>query len=66
MRFLGLVPDDALAVSRAPDPGGRHHDAVRSGQVLADKGYLAMSGQILNASLIPAFSQRLDDGASPR
>ena len=35
---------------------------VRFDMLLADKGYLAMSGQILDASVIPAPRQKLDDG----
>ena len=35
---------------------------ARFDTLLRDKGYLAMSGQILDASLIPAPRQHLDDG----
>lgn len=70
MRFLGLGPGDPV-----PDATTiwlfREH-LIKAGAVeklfarfdtlLADKGYLAMSGQILDASVIPAPRQTLDDG----
>ena len=70
MRFLGLglgdpVPDattiwlfrEQLTQAKAIDKLFAHFD-----KVLTEKGYLAMSGQIMDASLVPAPRQRNSDG----
>ena len=70
MRFLGLGPGDAvpdattiwLFREHLTKAGAVEKLFTRFDTVLADKGYLAMSGQILDASLIPAPRQKLDDG----
>lgn len=70
IRFLGLGPGDAvpdaktiwLFRERLTRAGAVETLFARFDTLLRDKGYLAMSGQILDASLIPAPRQHLDDG----
>jgi len=70
MRFLDLGPGDSIPdattiwlfreqLTRA---GAIDKLFARFDRLLHDKGYLAMSGQILDASLIPAPRQHFDDG----
>ena len=70
LRFLGLglgdpVPDAKtiwLFREQFTRAGAIDKLFGRFDTLLHDKGYLAMSGQILDASLVPAPRQRLDDG----
>ena len=70
MRFLGLGPGDPvpdattiwLFREQLTKTGAVEKLFARFDTLLADKGYLAMSGQILDASVIPAPRQKLDDG----
>ena len=70
MRFLGLAPGDPVPDDKTTWLFREH--LTRAGAVgtlfarfdrlLREKGHLAMSGQIVDASLIPAPRQHLDDG----
>ena len=70
MRFLGLGPGDLvpdattiwLFREQLTKAAAVEKLFARFDTLLADKGYLAMSGQILDASVIPAPRQKLDDG----
>lgn len=70
IRFLGLGPGDAVPDAKTiwlfrehlTRAGAVETLFARFDTLLRDKGYLAMSGQILDASLIPALRQHLDDG----
>ena len=70
IRFLGLGPGDAVPDAKTiwlfrehlTRAGAVETLFARFDTLLRDKGYLAMSGQILDASLIPAPRQHLDDG----
>lgn len=70
IRFLGLGPGDAVPDAKTiwlfreqlTKAGAIEKLFARFDKLLRDKGYLAMSGQILDASLIPAPRQHLDDG----
>ena len=70
IRFLGLGPGDAVPDAKTiwlfreqlTRAGAIEKLFARFDTLLRDKGYLAMSGQILDASLIPAPRQHLDDG----
>ena len=70
IRFLGLGPGDAVPDAKTiwlfrehlTRAGAVETLSARFDTLLRDKGYLAMSGQILDASLIPAPRQHLDDG----
>ena len=78
MRFLGLGPSDPVPdATTTPDQvrdgvwlfreqltkaGAVEKLFARFDALLAGKGYLAMSGQILDASVIPAPRQKLDEG----
>ncbi len=69
MRFLGIQPGDAMPdattiwLFREHLTRAKALDKLfnRFNRLLEDKGYLAMGGQILDASLIPAPRQHLDD-----
>ncbi|MCA8906675.1 MAG: IS5 family transposase [Rhodospirillaceae bacterium] len=70
MRFLGLGPGegvpDATTIwlfrEQLTRAGAVDKLFARFDHLLHAKGYLAMSGQILDASLVPAPRQHLDDG----
>ncbi len=70
IRFLGLGPGDAVPDAKTiwlfreqfTRVGAVEKLFARFDRLLRDKGYLAMSGQILDASLILAPRQHLDDG----
>lgn len=70
IRFLGLGPGDAVPDAKTiwlfrehlTRAGAVETLFARFDTLFRDKGYLAMSGQILDASLIPALRQHLDDG----
>ena len=70
IRFLGLGPGDPVPDAKTiwlfrehlTRAGAVEKLFARFDKLLRDKGYLAMSGQILDASLIPAPRQHLDDG----
>lgn len=70
LRFLGLdvndpVPDATtiwLFREQLTKAGAIEKLFARFDKLLKDKGYLAMSGQILDASLVRAPRQHLDDG----
>ena len=70
LRFLGLgindpVPDATtiwLFREHLTKAGAIEKLFDRFDRLLHDKGYLAMSGQILDASLVPAPRQHFDDG----
>lgn len=70
LRFLGLdvndpVPDATtiwLFREQLTRAGAIEKLFTRFDKLLKDKGYLAMSGQILDASLVRAPRQHLDDG----
>lgn len=69
MRFLGQGPSDPvpdattiwLFREQLTKAGAAEKLFARFDTLLADKGYLAMSGQILDASVIPAPRQKLDE-----
>ena len=70
MRFLGLAPGDPVPDAKTiwlfrehlTRAGAVEKLFARFDRLLGEKGYLAMSGQIVDASLIPAPRQHLDDG----
>jgi len=72
MRFPGLGPGDAvpdattiwLLREQLGRAGAVGKLFARFDRLLAEKGYLAMSGQILDASLVPAPRRRLDEGGN--
>ena len=69
MRFLDLAPADPVPDAKTiwlfrehlTRAGAVEKLFARFDKLLREKGYLAMSGQILDASLIPAPRQHLDD-----
>ena len=70
LRFLGLGLDDAvpdattiwLFREQLVQANAMEKLFQRFDKVLTDKGYLAMSGQLMDATLVPAPRQRNDDG----
>ncbi|MEQ9180065.1 MAG: IS5 family transposase [Nitratireductor sp.] len=70
LRFLGLGLDDAvpdattiwLFREQLVKADAMEKLFARFDRVLTEKGYLAMSGQIVDATLVPAPRQRNDDG----
>ena len=50
------------SASRSPGPGDIDKPFDRFDRLLRDKGYLAISWQILDASLVAAPRQHLDGG----
>ena len=74
MRFLGLGLrgqrprcQDDLAVPRAAEPRPRRSTSCSRGSTGdAEKGYLAMGGQIIDATIVAAPRQRNTDGEKAR
>lgn len=70
MRFLGLGLDDAapdattiwLFREQLAKANAMEKLFARFDKVLTEQGYLAMSGQLMDATLVPAPRQRNDDG----
>lgn len=70
LRFLGLGLDDAvpdattiwLFREQLVKANAMEKLFARFDRVLTEKGYLAMSGQLMDATLVPAPRQRNDDG----
>ena len=52
-RLLDLLPDDDLALGK-----------LRFDAALTDRGYLAMGGQIIDATVVPAPKQRNTEAAA--